>query len=39
MCEDIIRNAPTCCIGSNIRRLRKERGIRQVDLVRKVLLE
>ena len=38
MCEDIIRNDSTCCIGANIRRLRKEKGIRQVDLVRKVQL-
>ncbi len=38
MCEDIIRNDSTYCIGTNIRRLRKEKGIRQVDLVRKVQL-
>ena len=38
MCEDIIRNDSTCYIGANIRRLRKEKGIRQVDMVRKVQL-
>lgn len=36
---DVIKNDKTCCIGANIRRLRKERKIGQTELVRMVQLQ
>ena len=35
---DSIRNDDTICIGENIRRIRKEKGIGQTELVRMVQL-
>lgn len=35
---DIIRNDNQTCIGNNIRRIRKEKGIGQTELVRMIQL-